>query len=218
MSAVAEVLSRYGGRAYYVLKAAIEVTEENRRLGLSRLGDFDYRSLVSKLRSWGIEYNPSNLLKVLEREYGIVRTVYRSSNQRWWVFTDATSVKLALAEGREDPVGDPDEELLSIQVAALDVDRLIAELTAILSRERLTTLDERRVREIVLGELPPVVEVYKRALAYGEKFSDFVGKVRMALDLARRAVLLMRGGAPPRAGGAIDGGVREEVPTPFRAR
>jgi hypothetical protein len=59
IDAVNEVLSKYGGRAYYVLKAAVEVTEELRSSGVARLGDFDYRSLVAKLRSWGLDYNPS---------------------------------------------------------------------------------------------------------------------------------------------------------------
>ncbi len=196
MSSVIDALSRYGGRAYYVLKAAIEVTEENRKLGLSRLGDFDYRSLVAKLRSWGINYNPSNLLKVLEKEYGIIRTVYRSSNQRWWIFNDMSSVRLALAEGRED-VGDPEEELLAIQIVAVDVDRIVSDLTSVLGKERLGPADERRIREIVFTELPQVVEVYNRASRYGEKYAEFLSKVRKALDLARKAVLLMRGKLPP---------------------
>jgi|YelNatPaOPRAMG01_1025707.scaffolds.fasta_scaffold07895_4 hypothetical protein len=196
MGSVIDALSRYGGRAYYVLKAAIEVTEENRRLGLSRLGDFDYRSLVAKLRSWGIDYNPSNLLKELEKDYGIIRTVYRSSNQRWWVFNDMTSVRLALAEGKED-AGDPEEELLTIQIAAIDVDRMISDLSSFLGKERPGPADERRIKEIVFTELPQAVEVYNRASRYGEKYAEFLSKVRRALDLARKAVLLMRGKLPP---------------------
>lgn len=218
MSAVSEVLSRYGGRAYYVLRAAVEVTEENRRLGLSKLGDFDYRSLVAKLRSWGIEYNPSNLLKILEREYGVVKTVYRSSNQRWWVFTDITSVKLALSEGRDEASGDPDEELLSIQIAVLNVDKIITDLTSILSKEKITSLDERRLREIVLGELPPVVEVYKKALSYGEKFSEFVGKVGRALELAKRAALLLRSSTAASIGTHSEGVIEERLPSLSKLR
>lgn len=193
MNPIEDLLTKYGGRAYYVLKAALEVAEENRRLGLSRLGDFDYRSLTQRLRAWGIEYNPSNLLKVMEREYGIVKTTYRSSNQRWWAFAvDAASVRLALEEGKDDAV-DPEEELLSIQVTVLDVDRVITELASILSKEKVTGYDERRLKDIVLNDLPQMVEVYKRAINYGSKFSDFVGKVRKALELARKAALLMRG-------------------------
>ncbi|MEM1707940.1 MAG: hypothetical protein QXQ86_06770, partial [Sulfolobales archaeon] len=149
MNPIEDLLSKYGGRAYYVLKAALEVAEENREMGLSRLGDFDYRSLVRKLKSWGIEYNPSNLLKVIEKEYGLVRTSYRSSNQRWWVFTDISLVKLALEDSRDEP-GDPEEELLAIQIAVLDVDKVIAELTSILTREKISPTDEKKLKEIVL--------------------------------------------------------------------
>lgn len=193
MNSVENLLSRYGGRAYYVLKAALEVAEENRRLGLARLGDFDYKSLVLKLRSWGIEYNPSNLLKVMEREYGLVRTSYRSSNQRWWVFIDMTSVKLALEDSKDD-AGDPDEELLTLQIAVVGVDRVIADLANILSKERIAVSDEKRLRDIVLNDLPQIIEVYKKAVNYGNKFSDFTGKARKALELARKAVLLLRSG------------------------
>ncbi len=192
MSVVRDVLAKYGSRAYYVLRAALEVAEENRRLGLAKLGDFDYRSLVLKLRSWGVEYNPSNLLRVLEREYKLVRTVYRSSNQRWWVFVDAYAVKLGLEEEKER--GDPEEELLSIQIAAVDVDRIVAELTNILGKERATPSDERRLKEIVFEDLSKVVEVYKKALNYGSKYSDFISKARKALELAKKAVLLLRNG------------------------
>lgn len=219
MNPVEDLLAKYGGRAYYVLKAALEVAEENRRLGLSRLGDFDYRSLTLKLKAWGIEYNPSNLLKVMEREYGIVKTTYRSSNQRWWSFAvDVTSVRLSLEEGKDETM-DPEEELLYIQVTVLDVDRVIAELASILSKERVTAYDERRLKDIVLNELPQIVEVYKRAVNYGGKFSDFVGKVRKALELARKAALLTRGLARVPADGVPGGGFESALAaTPSKAR
>ncbi|MEM2007094.1 MAG: hypothetical protein QW154_05605 [Sulfolobales archaeon] len=202
MNSIEDLLYKYGGRAYYVLKAALEVAEENREMGLSKLGDFDYRSLVLKLKSWGIEYNPSNLLKVMEREYGLVRTSYRSSNQRWWVFTDISSVRLALEDSR-DELGDPEEELLTIQIAVLDIDSVIAELTSILSKERVSSSDEEKLREIVLDELPLIIEIYKKAANYSSKFSDFVGKARKALKLARKAALMLK--SRPRA-------IQEKVP------
>jgi len=208
IEAVNEALSRYGGRAYYVLKAALEVAEELRSSGVARLGDFDYRSLVAKLRSWGLDYNPSNLLRVLEREYGLVRTVYRSSNQRWWVFTDYAAVKLALSDEGGHP--DPDEELVALQIAVVNVDKVLAELGRLASRERLGPVEERRLREIVLAELPQLIEVYKRALNYGEKYADFVGKVRRAMELARRVVALARRGA--HVGVALEGALAVEPP------
>ncbi len=191
-----------------MLKAALEVAEENRRLGLAKLGDFDYRSLVLKLKSWGVEYSPSNLLRVLEREYRLIKTVYRSSNQRWWVFVDPYSLKLGLEEERDQ--GDPEEELLSIQIAVVDVDRVVAELASILGKERLTPADERRLKEIVFEDLSKIVGVYKRALGYGDKYSDFIGKARKALELARKAALFLRNGstaAEAYSGADLEGGM-----------
>ncbi|MEM0065650.1 MAG: hypothetical protein QXZ22_02335 [Sulfolobales archaeon] len=217
MNPIEDLLSKYGGRAYYVLKAALEVAEENREMGLSRLGDFDYRSLVRKLKSWGIEYNPSNLLKVIEKEYGLVRTSYRSSNQRWWVFTDISLVKLALEDSRDEP-GDPEEELLAIQIAVLDVDKVIAELTSILTREKISPTDEKRLKEIVLNDLPPIIEVYKKATNYGSKFSDFIGKTKKALDLARKAALLVKSGYRVSSGETLGESIDSRLPTPSRIR
>ncbi|MEM1682203.1 MAG: hypothetical protein QXZ37_01865 [Sulfolobales archaeon] len=217
MNPIEDLLSKYGGRAYYVLKAALEVAEENREMGLSRLGDFDYRSLVRKLKSWGIEYNPSNLLKVIEKEYGLVRTSYRSSNQRWWVFTDISLVKLALEDSRDEP-GDPEEELLAIQIAVLDVDKVIAELTSILTREKISPTDEKKLKEIVLSDLPPIIEVYKKATNYGSKFSDFIGKTKKALDLARKAALLVKSGYRVSSGETLGESIDSRLPTPSRIR
>ncbi|MEM0284479.1 MAG: hypothetical protein QW503_07655 [Sulfolobales archaeon] len=217
MNPIEDLLSKYGGRAYYVLKAALEVAEENREIGLSRLGDFDYRSLVRKLKSWGIEYNPSNLLKVIEKEYGLVRTSYRSSNQRWWVFTDISLVKLALEDSRDEP-GDPEEELLAIQIAVLDVDKVIAELTSILTREKISPTDEKKLKEIVLNDLPPIIEVYKKATNYGSKFSDFIGKTKKALDLARKAALLVKSGYRVSSGETLGESIDSRLPTPSRIR
>ncbi|MEM0352332.1 MAG: hypothetical protein QXT76_00875 [Sulfolobales archaeon] len=217
MNPIEDLLSKYGGRAYYVLKAALEVAEENREMGLSRLGDFDYRSLVRKLKSWGIEYNPSNLLKVIEKEYGLVRTSYRSSNQRWWVFTDISLVKLALEDSRDEP-GDPEEELLAIQIAVLDVDKVIAELTSILTREKISPTDEKKLKEIVLNDLPPIIEVYKKATNYGSKFSDFIGKTKKALDLARKAALLVKSGYRVSSGETLGESIDSRLPTPSRIR
>ncbi|MEM1917883.1 MAG: hypothetical protein QW504_04300 [Sulfolobales archaeon] len=217
MNPIEDLLSKYGGRAYYVLKAALEVAKENREMGLSRLGDFDYRSLVRKLKSWGIEYNPSNLLKVIEKEYGLVRTSYRSSNQRWWVFTDISLVKLALEDSRDEP-GDPEEELLAIQIAVLDVDKVIAELTSILTREKISPTDEKKLKEIVLNDLPPIIEVYKKATNYGSKFSDFIGKTKKALDLARKAALLVKSGYRVSSGETLGESIDSRLPTPSRIR
>ncbi|MCX8209200.1 MAG: hypothetical protein RMH84_01100 [Sulfolobales archaeon] len=192
MSFVSEVLSRYGSKAYYVLKAAIEIAEENRRLGLVKFGDFDYKSLISRLKSWGVEYNPSGLLRILEREYGIVKTVYRSSSQRWWVFSDLDLIKLLLSESR-DGFRTPDEELLNIQIAVLDVDRVMVELSDIIMKEKAGFMDDRKLRDIVFNELPVIIEVYKKALEYGDRYSEFVSKVRRILELARKVVLLRNG-------------------------
>jgi len=94
---VLEFLARYGEKGFYVLKAAVEACIEGRsaRRGV-RLGDFSYREVAARLREYGLEYNPSNLLSLLEREYAVIETTYRSSGQHWWRFIDLDAVIEAL--------------------------------------------------------------------------------------------------------------------------
>ncbi len=96
---VLEFLARYGEKGYYVLKAAVEASLEggSSRRGV-RLGDFSYREVVAKLKSYGLEYNPANLLSRLEREYAVIETSYRSGGQHWWRFIDLDAVIAALDE------------------------------------------------------------------------------------------------------------------------
>ena len=96
---VLEFLAKYGEKGYYVLKAAVEASLQggSQRRGV-RLGDFSYREVVAKLRSYGLEYNPANLLSKLERDYAVIETSYRSSGQHWWRFIDLDAVIEALDE------------------------------------------------------------------------------------------------------------------------
>ena len=87
-----EFLANYGERGLAVVRAAVEAALAGRGSPGVRLGDFSYREVVARLRSWGLDYNPSMLLRILERDYGVIETTYRSSNQHWWRFLDLNAV------------------------------------------------------------------------------------------------------------------------------
>ncbi|MEM4034143.1 MAG: hypothetical protein QXD16_05555, partial [Sulfolobales archaeon] len=58
-SIVLDLLYKYGEKAYLVLKTAYELYKVNVIDGRKVLGDFDFKSLVSKLREKGFNYNPN---------------------------------------------------------------------------------------------------------------------------------------------------------------
>ncbi|MEM1707905.1 MAG: hypothetical protein QXQ86_06580, partial [Sulfolobales archaeon] len=67
-------------------------------------------------------------------------------------------------------------------------------------------------------DLPPIIEVYKKATNYGSKFSDFIGKTKKALDLARKAALLVKSGYRVSSGETLGESIDSRLPTPSRIR
>ncbi len=194
-SVVQEVLMRYGERALYVLKAALEVSEEYSALGRRTPGDFDNKGLIRKLKEWGITYNPSQLLRIMERDYGIIETVYRSATQRWWKFSDITAVKEAIRyfEGdSEEFVEDPEHYVLSLQIDVIDTDRLLNEVKAMYSKSRLSVADKNRLKQIVVEELPTIAKVMKEAQKYENRYRDFIRKCVFLMKLVGEVLRKMK--------------------------
>ena len=197
-SVIQEVLMRYGERALYVLKAAIEVSEEYSALGKRTPGDFDNKGVIRKLKEWGITYNPSQLLRIMERDYGIIETVYRSATQRWWRFSDITAVKEAIRYFKgdnEDLIEDPEHYVLSLQIDVIDVDRLLNEVKAMYSKSRLSVAEKNRIKQIVVEELPTIAKVMKEAQKYENRYKDFIRKCVFLMKLIGELLRKMRLGS-----------------------
>ncbi len=196
-SLVQEVLLKYGDRAYYVLRAALEAADEYRAEGRKYPGDFDFRGLVVKLREWGFRYNPNQLLRILEREYGIIETSYKSAAQHWYVFTDREAVEAVLSdygsnEGVVNEIDDPEAYVLELQMEAVNIDSLLSKVKALCRKSKLSSVDREMLREIIMNELPVVAKVMKEASKYGNKYSDFISKATTLMKLARQALTLSR--------------------------
>jgi len=165
---------------------------------------------VARLRAWGIEYNPSMLLRSLERDYGVIETSYKSSSQHWWRFIDIDAVAEALemyekgyntALEAEEDVGpeDPELTLLLFQIASLNPHGVLEKLQKLASKPRLTSADYAVLRSLAFNELPAIVEVLRRAeeIGYeGEEVSTLREVLRLASELAAR---LLRSGRLSRA-------------------
>lgn len=196
---VLEFLAKYGERGLLVLKAAITATIARRREAGVKLGDFSYRDVVARLRAQGISYNPSMLLRILERDYGVIETSYRSGNQHWWKFVDFDSVVEAveayekgddLLEGFEDggeDVGlesDPRAELIRIQIAALRPRRLLKTLRILATKKRLTSRDAKVFEDLAFNVLPKLVRVLEEARGYEDELGEEILLLEKVLSVA----------------------------------
>jgi len=182
---VLDALYKYGERAYIVLRSAYELYQVNALSNRKLPGDFDVKSLMSKLRERGVNYNPNQLLRILEREFGIIETTYRSSNQRWWRFTNPSAVAKALSiyEGGvdEDLIEDPEVLLLRLQTEVIDVRKLLNEVTELITKKTLTNSDRERVKELLFNDLTLVVRTFEKTQKYPDEFKEFNDAVTLLL-------------------------------------
>jgi len=192
-SVLQEVLLRYGDRAYYVLKAAWEVSEEYAEDGRKYPGDFDFGGVVRKLRSWGIRYNPNQLLRIMEREYGVIETTYKSAAQHWYSFADPQAVARVLRDygglpEEDEGIADPEEYVLEIQIEAIGIDDVLRRIKAIHRKHTLSIADREFIRKFVIDELPMIAKVLKEALKFEDRFSDFIRKASLTLRLTKEVI------------------------------
>jgi len=183
---VFEALDRYGDRAYIVLKAIVETAKNYLLESRNRYGDFDYRGLVLKLKSMGVDYNPSRLLKTLE-DYGIIETTYHSNSQHWWKINNVDEVEEALREYTGEPgldQEDPEITLIRVQVESLEPETLKNILQSMLRKKKLGEVDRKKFKRIVFEDLELVVKVLKRAMEYEDVLEVEVKRLREILSLA----------------------------------
>lgn len=205
---VLEFLAKYEERGLLVLKAAIAAAIARKREGGVKLGDFSYRDIVVRLRAQGISYNPSMLLRILERDYGVIETSYRSGNQHWWKFVDFDSVVEAVEayEKGDDAIGalkeddeeiglesDPRVELVRVQVAALRPRKLLKTLRVLAAKKRLTSRDVKVFQDLAFNVLPKLVHVLEEAREYEEELVEEIALLekvlRLAVKIARKMLV-----------------------------
>ncbi|WP_434731226.1 hypothetical protein WLZ34_06485 [Thermogladius sp. KZ2Tp1] len=174
-------LDKYGDKGFLVLKAALEVAGDPNVD--HRYGDFSFKHLVLKLARLGFNYNPVNLLRSLEKEYGVVEKSYTSSNQTWWRFVDVEAVKSAVYEGAADS-DDPRLALLKLKYESLEPARVRSTLLKLASKPSLSNVDKELFRSVVFNELTKLVELYYEMSNYEEYFAAQLSEVRELLRLA----------------------------------
>ena len=143
------------------------------------------------------------LLRILERDYEVIETSYKSGNQHWWRFVDLAAVLDALEEYEkgeepsleeevgEEPIDDPKTVLLKAQFAALGVDEIIEKLARLAEKKTFTKQDRLVFSRIAFSSLEAIASLYERMQEYEEEFAEELRLLAQALSLASKVARKM---------------------------
>ncbi|MCE4622619.1 MAG: hypothetical protein F7B19_04825 [Desulfurococcales archaeon] len=187
---VDEFIAKYGERGYLVLKAILEAARKGRRP--FSLGDFNYKDVKIALKAMGIDYNPAPLLSKLEKEYGVIETSYKSSNQHWWRILDRELIEAVVREWEGKPEPDPEDprvRMLRIQFYSLSPHEILDLLTRLSKRKRLTSMERAKLKKIAFEELPLLVDFIEKASSeYPDELSEEIAVAESILELFEEIV------------------------------
>jgi len=189
---VFDFLRQYGDKGLLVLRTALDIALDPNID--HRLGDFSYKHLVIRLRAMGINYNPSNLLRIMEREYTLIEKTYSSSNQKWWRFIDLDGVRNALNEYiGGTSFSDPRLRILLIKYRSLEPSRILSFLKRISTKPVLSSIDKKVFREIVFKELDLIAEILEKMMEYEDVFEKEISVLNEIIMLAERVAARLEG-------------------------
>ncbi|MDK6027781.1 hypothetical protein QPL79_00125 [Ignisphaera sp. 4213-co] len=186
--AILDAFHRYGQKFVLVMKAALSVARENKLRGSNSMGDFDYKGVVEKLNSMGYSYNPSLLLKTLEKEYRIIETSYKTSNQHWYKFRYGIevleSIIDSIVKGSED-LEDPDITLIKIQFRSLRPRYWLNKLKNMGVKEKLSKADIKIFQRFSFAILPKLIKILKQAEEFEDELFIEINVLREVIQLAQ---------------------------------
>lgn len=175
-------LEKYGDKGLLVLRVAFELAQDPYLD--HRYGDFSFKHLALKLQTQGFKYNPVNLLRALEKQYGIIEKSYTSSNQTWWRFVDFEAVRSVLSEYYGVSYEDPRLKYLLIKYRSLEPTSILNTLKRLASKDLLSTGDKEVFRELVFSVLDKIVEILHEMEKYEDVFTAEIVVLREILSLA----------------------------------
>jgi len=180
-----DFLARYGEKGRAVLLAAVEaMIEIQRRSEYTRLGDFDYKTLKEMLERLGGGVNPTNYLRALEREYGIVNQTYRSTRQQWWSFANKEAILSWYERQTGKPSDDPVVKVLVVKYRVLKPEEKLSRLEALSRKPSLSLVEQKEITDFVFNELDKVLLVLNEIKKYGDVFRNEVNVLSRIIDLA----------------------------------
>jgi len=180
-----DFLARYGEKGRAVLLAAVDaMIEIQRRSEYTRLGDFDYKTLKEMLEKLGGGVNPTNYLRALEREYGIVNQTYRSTRQQWWSFANKEAILSWYERQTGKPSDDPVVKVLVVKYRVLKPEEKLSRLEALSRKPLLSLVEQKEIMDFVFNELDKVLLVLNEIKKYGDVFRNEVNVLSRIIDLA----------------------------------
>jgi hypothetical protein len=184
---LSDFLYKYGERGKTILEASIRASQKISRKSLTPTpGDFDYRSLVEELGLMGYSYNPSPLLRILEKEYGLIKTTLHTSNQRWFVFVDKEAIESFIDNIKGVDDEDPEQILIRLQLASLQVDRIKEQLSKLLEKRKWSDNDYRRLYRISFVVMPKLLKIYRKLQDDPDIWGDIISEIEEVFKLANK--------------------------------
>lgn len=190
---ISDFIYKYGERGRTLLEAMVRAS--NRISGSSTPvpGDFSYRSLVEELGMMGYSYNPSPLLRILEKEYALIKTTLHTSGQRWYVFSNKAALE-EYVERLKSGSDDPEAVVIRLQLEALRISDVEKILKTMLEKKRWGESDYERLYKISFKILPKMLRIYKRVQEDPERWGDIPRRIEEIFNMASR----LRSRAPQR--------------------
>ncbi len=180
---VIDFLNSYGDKGFIVLKTALDIATDPSID--HRLGDFSFKLLVLRLQSRGISYDPRNILRILERNYGLIEKSYDSRRQKWWRFIDLEETRRALYEYYSGgSLEEPRLRLLLLKYKSLEPKKLLDTLKRLSSKEILTSADKRVFRRLVFDEMERIIDILESMMEYEDVFQNEIRVLNEILELA----------------------------------
>ncbi|MEM3977970.1 MAG: hypothetical protein QXK87_02750 [Fervidicoccaceae archaeon] len=172
-----DFLARYGEKGRAVLLAAVEAMIEIQRRS-------EYKTLKEMLERLGGGVNPTNYLRALEREYGIVNQTYRSTRQQWWSFANKEAILSWYERQTGKPSDDPVVKVLVVKYRVLKPEEKLSRLEALSRKPSLSLVEQKEIMDFVFNELDKVLLVLNEIKKYGDVFRNEVNVLSRIIDLA----------------------------------
>lgn len=185
---VIDFLNKYGDKGYIVLKTIIDIANDPEID--HRLGDFSYKHLVFKLNKMGVNYSPHNIVRILEKEYGLIEKTYISTTQKWWRLVDPETIRKTILEYSTGvDLEDPDLKLLVIKYRSLEPLNILNTLRRLVVKDKLSSSDKELFRKIVFNELETIIGLINNMQQHEELFNEEIKVLREIISLAERISL-----------------------------
>jgi hypothetical protein len=194
---LSDFLVKYGERGKAVLEAAVRASRrfEKKRDILPKLpGDFDYKTLVEELGLMGYSYNPSPILRILERDYGLIKTTLHTSRQRWFIFSSPVVkdvIEDYIIRSREyiDET-DPEYLIIKTQLIAVNIEKIKDFLNKLAIKERWAETDYEKLKKISTEDLVILSNIYKKVKEKDEeKWQNIAKEIEDVFRILNKVIL-----------------------------